>query len=320
MLYETMIKTENSDIRNFAWKNYRDELTDYIIESVLHTETKKYLMQHNKKRLSSEFSIEQISRQYEEENGSKPTLAIWGAGGCNDIDIKILSRYFKLALIDQDMEAMLHARNRESLSEEQCSCLDIKFWDIEVESYKMFEALLLDGAPVCEIIEFLDETFLKLHLPEYNISKCFDYSVGIGIASQLNVRFVALLHLICECNKDFSYTPDEVIQIEKTIENYNYKAVNAYVDAVKHLTRHSFICGYEILSGNVKDTTLIDKLYNSVADEELDDNVLVPASTISGNKELESCLRSFLSLNSKFLRWNFSDDKEYLMVISNYFL
>ena len=108
MNYSSMIKTEDTASRYEAWRDYREELTSYIKEGLA-------------------------------EKCSKGSwVAIWGAGGCNDIDIVSLYRDYKLLLIDQDVEKLCQVRESLGLNSESCKVADVSFWNITDDDYEMF--------------------------------------------------------------------------------------------------------------------------------------------------------------------------------------
>ena len=91
MDYYKMIASENTDSMYEKWSEYRNELTDYIIEGIEHLHIRRKLADTGKRRIYGEYNIETIVA----EKVNRPTLAIWGAGGCNDIDIvRLFIRFF----------------------------------------------------------------------------------------------------------------------------------------------------------------------------------------------------------------------------------
>lgn len=193
------------------WRGYRQKLTDFIEENCV------------------------------AEGGCKPVLAIWGAGRSNDIDLARLAERFKLVLIDRDAEGLAQACKAYGLEETDAICVDLPFWNVELETYEMFEALLAEGEEAEIVIEHLKQVaFDNSHrvLPE--IGRRFDYSVCAGLHSQLNARFAGLLYMYRE-----NYDEEELQMIENAIRALNEAAVTRTNDVIYMLTEKLMVFGLE---------------------------------------------------------------------------
>lgn len=193
------------------WRGYRQKLTDFIEENCV------------------------------DEGGCKPVLAIWGAGRSNDIDLARLAERFKLVLIDRDAEGLAQACKAYGLEETDAICVDLPFWNVELETYEMFEALLAEGEEAEIVIEHLKQVaFDNSHrvLPE--IGRRFDYSVCVGLHSQLNARFAGLLYMYRE-----NYDEEELQMIENAIRALNEAAVTRTNDVIYMLTEKLMVFGLE---------------------------------------------------------------------------
>lgn len=193
------------------WRGYRQKLTDFIEENCV------------------------------AEGWCKPVLAIWGAGRSNDIDLARLAERFKLVLIDRDAEGLAQACKTYGLEETDAICVDIPFWNVELETYEMFEALLAEGEEAEIVIEHLKQVaFDNSHrvLPE--IGRRFDYSVCVGLHSQLNARFAGLLYMYRE-----NYDEEELQMIENAIRALNEVAVTRTNDVIYMLTEKLMVFGLE---------------------------------------------------------------------------
>ena len=193
------------------WRGYRQKLTDFIEENCV------------------------------AEGGCKPVLAIWGAGRSNDIDLARLAERFKLVLIDRDAEGLAQACKTYGLEETDAICVDLPFWNVELETYEMFEALLAEGEEAEIVIEHLKQVaFDNSHrvLPE--IGRRFDYSVCVGLHSQLNARFAGLLYMYRE-----NYDEEELQMIENAIRALNEVAVTRTNDEIYMLTEKLMVFGLE---------------------------------------------------------------------------
>ncbi|RGG33790.1 hypothetical protein DWY07_09940 [Clostridium sp. AF23-6LB] len=193
------------------WRGYRQKLTDFIEENCV------------------------------AEGGRKPVLAIWGAGRSNDIDLARLAERFKLVLIDRDAEGLAQACKAYGLEETDAICVDLPFWNVELETYEMFEALLAEGEEAEIVIEHLKQVaFDNSHRVLPDIGRRFDYSVCIGLHSQLNARFAGLLYMYRE-----NYDEEELQMIENAIRALNEAAVTRTNDVIYMLTEKLMVFGLE---------------------------------------------------------------------------
>lgn len=193
------------------WRGYRQKLTDFIEENCV------------------------------AEGGRKPVLAIWGAGRSNDIDLARLTERFKLVLIDRDAEGLARACKAYGLGETDAICVDLPFWNVELETYEMFEALLAEGEEAEIVIEHLQQVaFDNSHRVLPDIGRRFDYSVCIGLHSQLNARFAGLLYMYRE-----NYDEEELQMIENAIRALNEAAVTRTNDVIYMLTEKLMVFGLE---------------------------------------------------------------------------
>lgn len=193
------------------WRGYRQKLTDFIEENCV------------------------------AEGGCKPVLAIWGAGRSNDIDLARLTERFKLVLIDRDAEGLAQACKTYGLEATDAICVDLPFWNVELETYEMFEALLAEGEEAEIVIEHLKQVaFDNSHRVLPDIGRRFDYSVCIGLHSQLNARFAGLLYMYRE-----NYDEEELQMIENAIRALNEAAVTRTNDVIYMLTEKLMVFGLE---------------------------------------------------------------------------
>lgn len=193
------------------WQGYRQKLTDFIEENCV------------------------------AEGGGKPVLAIWGAGRSNDIDLARLAERFKLVLIDRDAEGLVQACKTYGLEKTDVICVDLPFWNVELETYEMFEALLAEGEEAEIVIEHLKQVaFDNSHRVLPDIGRRFDYSVCVGLHSQLNARFAGLLYMYRE-----NYDEEELQMIENAIRALNEAAVTRTNDVIYMLTEKLMVFGLE---------------------------------------------------------------------------
>lgn len=229
--FDEMIASENISDSYAGWEQYRREVTEYI-----------------------EDNCQVLRVPGQDAACSKPVLALWGIGQAGDIDICRLAKKYKLVLIDRDMEAMMRAVSEYELNEQDYIIADIPFWQVDDDQYRLYEAMLEDCADTEHILEFLtgiaaansgkyigrtevgdivDDTDRYLDI--------FDYSVAVGLHSQLNSRLAALLYHY----KD-NYRDEDLILISSAISGLNEAAVERLNDYMYHMTKDVLIYGYEV--------------------------------------------------------------------------
>lgn len=208
---EKMIASETIPNAFEDWSKYRAELTGFI-EEVCPT-----------------------------SENTKPTLAIWGAGQSNDIDLGKLDKSYRLVLIDRDTEALKQACEKYALDAAQVKCVDIPFWNVEMETYELFEALLAEGAETEVLLELLEQVaFTNNHAIQPILQQPFDYSICVGLHSQLNARFAGLLYMYRE-NLD----AESLRMVEQAIRALNQAAVERLNDIVYLMTKRTMLFGLE---------------------------------------------------------------------------
>lgn len=131
---------------------------------------------------------------------SDSSLAIFGAGGCNDLDLSLLISHFSsITLIDRNVHAMEAALTQYALTDypniRLCGCDLIGISDASYEKFAdtLIEQLQLFGSSVDP--EYLQSIALSYLHQVYEHTAChkisfgrqyFDYSVSLGLHSQLN--------------------------------------------------------------------------------------------------------------------------------------
>lgn len=302
MTYEQMIKTECTDERYDAWSEYRSKLTDYILESAEHFYRKEKLKKLGLRRLPAGETFESLVK----EQSVRPTLAIWGAGGCNDIDIVRLATHFRLVLIDHNMEQLQKTRMRFGLSEMQCACVDLQFWDITDDDYKMVEAMLKDGMPDEAIVEYVDTIVAGMQAHAYEMLPKFDFSICVGLASQLNARLGMLLTLYERSGILVDY-----------VKRLNALAVGKLTDAIEQMTKCTIVFGYEVKQLADGESIFTDQEAWSEECSWPPENMY---SEVSGNDFLSDHLakaiveKKFCAQSYEILTWPFADERNYLMI------
>ena len=279
MEFEKMLDGENTDSLYSFWGEYRKRLTEFIVDVIENYYIREKLRKTGKKRLYQDYNMEQIV----EELGDKPVLGIWGAGGFNDIDIKLLSKYFRLVLIDDNLYRSEEAKERFQVSD--CVCVDLKFWDITEEEYLMLEAMYKDSASEEEVSAYIRDIVKNMGAIDYSSLPKFDFSVAVGLVSQLNSRIVALAQ-VCDYRKNITPVMDEINEI----------AVERLFDVMNVMTKNMVLQGYECnTNGQTKEVTV-------KGSREMDE--LIRKNQESGQ------IKIFIE---DYDEWNFMNNKTYLM-------
>ena len=210
--FDEMIATERIPDSYVGWEQYRREVTEYI---------------ENNCRVKKE------SGQDADAANSKPVLALWGIGPAGDIDIGRLADNYRLVLIDRDREALLSAVREYGLKEQDYIIADIPFWHVDDDQYRLYEAMLEDCEDTEHILEFLTG-IATANSGKYigrtesgdivndtdRYLDIFDYSVAVGLHSQLNSRFAALLYHYRD-----NYHDEDLRLISSAISGLNEAAV-----------------------------------------------------------------------------------------------
>lgn len=229
--FDEMITTEQIPDSYSRWEKYRREVTEYI-ENNCRTE----------------------KESVQDATGSKPVLALWGIGQAGDIDLGRLSEHYKLVLIDRDERAVARAVSEYGLKELDYIIADVPFWQVDDEQYRMYEAMLEDCVDTDHILEFLTG-IATANSGKYigrteagdivedtgRYLDIFDYSVAVGLHSQLNSRFAALLYYYRD-----NYHDEDLRIISSAISGLNEAAVGRLNDYMYHMTRVVLIYGYEV--------------------------------------------------------------------------
>lgn len=182
------------------WREYREVLTKYLIQTVIQQEEFKIIKE--KKRINSKRSEDK------KEKFEKPTLMILGAGACNDFDLSLLVKHFsRITLLDYDEIFMRQVIKKYALSGRESEKIEIRkislngigeeeyssFCD-ELQSfirqrgrelsYEEFEAYA-----ICLVEHFLGESKRSGRYLSCLKENEYDYICCFGVHSQLQAMF-----------------------------------------------------------------------------------------------------------------------------------
>ena len=219
-LYDQLRTLQVMDNAFTEWTDYRKDLTDYIITHTL----------------------------------SNQSLAIWGAGRCNDLDLERLSSHFQsITLLDQDENAMQAAIYRYNLGDSKnIHTRVIDFVGITDEDYRQYAAYLVDevrkkgihikyNCLVEVVLEVLEHLYQKIIYHAIPIEKnSFDYAIVIGVHSQLISMLEWIWSIILQTIQQEEY------EVRHAIGMMNDGVVEKFNQTVLNTTRKNVIMGYEL--------------------------------------------------------------------------
>lgn len=328
MIYEKMIETENSDPMRTAWTDYRQALTGYIFDGIESYYRRTHLAKQGKLR-DQNFTME-ADMPLE----SKPVVAIWGAGRCNDLDLHMLAPYVRFVLIDRSMEDLQRTRERFELSEAACACVDLGFWEIYEEEERFFETLLVkaDDLHLSEYLRQVMDSVLEQEAGFKDYTNLFDFSVVCGLASQLNARFAAMLEIY---GKHLQSLPRTAAMMKEM----NLQAAERLWNAISVTTKHAVFAANEMCAAvPEKEDRLTD--YAQIWSEEWEHKIALQGDEqkhtwevegiscqVAGSREFEHQIIQAQKNGQMELRhrcgmvWPFSEEKYYFMdVLTAYFI
>ncbi|AFQ44150.1 hypothetical protein [Desulfosporosinus meridiei] len=199
------------------WSNYRYKVTEYIINNTTDFES----------------------------------IAIFGAGKCNDIDLNILeSKFKKIILIDIDMSSMKESIHQYSLANSnKIELIDCDFLGIEDSEYRDYEYLVRkyfftntnNLSTRHKLLSFLDNLTVKIEKYPLEFGKdAYKNSILIGVHSQINVY---LRQIWSMCLQITGKEDNLVIDKIKKMNDIVAKKLNA---AVIESTEDKLFFGYEM--------------------------------------------------------------------------
>lgn len=160
--FERIRKTSKINLAYSLWEDYREKLTEQIIE---------------------------VSK------GSE-SIVIVGAGYSNDIDLALINECYKeITLLDIDVDSMKEACKQYGLEENQVDIYQYNLTGINDQDYILFEKLLSENATALDITLFIDNLKKKILYYNSDFMREYDVCVCCGVHSQLVVMFANLLYV-----------------------------------------------------------------------------------------------------------------------------
>lgn len=233
-IYDRLRELKNIKDGYLRWKDYREELTEYIIS---HT-------------------------------GCNKRLAIYGAGRCADIDLDALQKHnIKITLLDSDISAM-----KDAVEFYNVKNVDIVYKDflgIDDESYRMYSDALNDIINISSTVDirklaesaiFILEGMYErafLDTPEFGVG-AYDVSVCAGVCSQINNMAAWIWDAFA---KSLNSNDESVYRL---ISENNNKAVKVFHNAILKSVKDSAIFVNEWLRCGMD--SYVEGAYQAISD------------------------------------------------------
>ena len=208
-IYDELLKLQNIPDAFKQWEAYRNELTNPIRSAT----------------------------------GKKSTVAVFGAGKCNDLDLCELKEHFEhITLIDKEKSGMYRALEQYHLQrEEKISLREADFLGIAPEDYRAYaddilKMIQVDGrnTDMSEVAEYAILSMERLyqaafcHVPDFGDKK-YDYVVAVGVHSQINNMFAWLWQVYLEAvgqqeERVFSYIKEKNNQVIQRFDDALFRS------------------------------------------------------------------------------------------------
>lgn len=205
---------------------------------------------------------EQLTKWLMSELPLGAQLALWGAGRCNDLDLNQLAKHCEtIWLLDKDEEAMKQALAQYGLKEsEQIKIKQCDFTGISDEVYRAYADELITeirkkgldtnldhlGSLALAFLNQVERDFDERALNLGN--KCYDYSVMIGVHSQLINLFDWIWQVMLQTLRQ----ADDRVRLQ--LIQFNEKVVRKVNRALWQATRCEAIIGCEMGKINQRGT------------------------------------------------------------------
>ena len=242
-LYEKIKKNFILPTAYEDWQEYRNSLTNYLIQETNHV------------------SVPLTFHANMDETTLLPSLAIIGAGACNDIDLQtLLSHFSTITLLDYDKEAMDTALETYHLKDcPYVECKTISLNGLSDSHYQEFCNKLQDyiqstsGNFTPEEFEnyaiMLVDDYLT-SIADYSIpltENSYDYICCFGVHSQLQAMFSYIFHVF-EMNIKELYFPnadDFNVRFTTRLKKENETFIPRFHDALLNCAKQAVFLGLE---------------------------------------------------------------------------
>ncbi|MEG0297637.1 MAG: hypothetical protein RR620_13035 [Clostridium sp.] len=263
------------------------------------------------------------NKMLEELDDENKSLIIFGAGECNDIDLKRFNKKFnKITLIDFNEIALQGAIEKHKLQNEQgIEFKKIDFLGVSNATYEEYEEMLINKTPIKKIVKFLRgeankllESKIDLNLQKHEVAIC------LGVHSQITITFVGVL-----ANYLNNYDKKEIKKVYEEIEYMNTKVAKRLNDCILENITSKAIMGFDIMeiSKDLGTAILIPSImdycsrrdFNNLYDKIVSKNLISGAS--NGNRDIAvRMLENEINIECfNTIFWPFNINKCYLLYL-----
>ena len=249
-----MREAENIVNAYSEWKEYREEFTSFILESIncIENNTVENYVGNDWLKVNKENSNKGNS------NKKNASLLIIGAGACNDINLEHLANIgCSITLSDINESTMQNACSRYLVN---CEIEKKDYLGLEEVDYEDFFRYMiatfsrLEANNILPTLELIENIFLKIEqkLQLNNIVSSYDYAILAGFHSQIFNKFMRISELAALIvDEKIKKIPDEVLdevlkKIAFRVSSLNDKYIPLLNKCILNSIVKGVIIGYEI--------------------------------------------------------------------------
>lgn len=248
-------------------------------------------------------------------------IAIFGAGECDDIDLKFLTnRFNEVYLIDMDIQAMENGKINQQLTDLENSKITLSggfdFSGVSKQFYVELEELLRKNKPLETIISFVRNEANMLKMPNDldDLKSKFSAVLSAAVHSQICSENYTVFGKYYE-----RYNKQEMKEIEDELKHLYTQAVKIYNNLLLHVAKAdaSILLGFDMIeiSENAGTLEYLPVIMKGIADSDV--------TAIADLIEQHGVLGSVEGQNDINARIDFMNLKEYLnekKIIRNYWI
>lgn len=265
-------------------------------------------------------------------HNNNDSIAIFGAGECDDIDLRFLtSRFNEVYLIDKDIQAMENGKTNQQLTDSENSKITIvggfDFAGVSKQFYVELEELLSKNQSLEMIISFIRNEANMLEMPNDldGLKNKFTAVLSAAVHSQIcNGNYVIF-------NKYYErYNKDQMKEIEDALKYLYTQAVKMYNNLLLHVAKvdASLLLALDIIEISETAGTLeyLPAIAKGIANGDITAITnLVEQHGVLGSVEGQNDIRGRIDLRNfneynnekKIMRnfwiWNFDSQLAYMM-------
>lgn len=291
-IYEILRKSEQIPNAYKEWREYRKEVTAYLLSKL--------------KRQSH--------------------IAVLGAGESNDLELKrIVEAGHQVTLLDandaamqrgiqkQFGEAMLQSGCQDYIRVKHCNV-----WPVTVEDYHHLEEMLFCCTDMTALIGFMKTLMQRIEESPLDLGDGYDWIVVLGLHSQVNIMFVSLLQYYMN-TFGLRYSETEVNSYLTMVSHMNQNMTGYLQIPLMKAAKHQLF-GYEYASFDSGDERIYE-VQNQFRQGRADLVKKMGISRVEGAVQWEQLLSREYAKNRLEIKdwdyfiWPFCKEKRYLMVL-----